>query len=161
MNWLDIVIIVAMVMAVFGGLKNGIIKGVVTLVGLILGIVLAGRYSETLGAVLPQSWGGAAEIVGFVIILILVMLVAAVVAFLLRNLLKAMLLGWVDRLGGAAFGLILAAFFWGAILAIWIQYLGPSDIVAASLMAGFLLDAFPFVLGLLPAEFDVVKGFFA
>jgi membrane protein required for colicin V production len=165
MNWLDIVIIVAMVVAVFGGLKNGLIKGVVTLAGLILGIVLAGRYYQTLGALLPASWGGAADIVGFVIILAVVMLIAMVIAFLLRNLLKAIMLGWLDRLGGAVFGLLMAAFSWGALLAVLSQYVGAlgsfGDIVAGSALAKFLLDIFPFILGLLPAEFDVVTGFFA
>jgi membrane protein required for colicin V production len=165
MNWLDIVIIVAMVVAVFGGLKNGLIKGVVTLAGLILGIVLAGRYYQTLGALLPASWGGAADIVGFVIILAVVMLIAMVIAFLLRNLLKAIMLGWLDRLGGAVFGLLLAAFSWGALLAVLSQYAGAlgsfGDIITGSALAEFLLGVFPFILGLLPAEFDVVTGFFA
>ena len=92
MNWLDIVIIVALVLAVLGGLKNGLIKGVITLAGMIGGIILAGRYYETLGSLLPESWGGGANIAGFVIILVLVLVVAAIVAFLLRNLLKAIML---------------------------------------------------------------------
>ena len=165
MNWLDIVIIIAMLLAVFGGLKNGLVKGVVTLAGLIIGIVLAGRYYQTLGALLPANWGGAADIVGFVIVLAVVMLVAAVIAFLLRGVLKAIMLGWLDRLGGAVFGLLMAAFSWGALLAILGKYAGSlgffSDIIAGSALASFLLGAFPFILGLLPAEFDIVSGFFA
>jgi len=165
MNWLDIVIVVALVVAVFGGLKNGLIKGVLTLAGLIIGIVLAGRYYEALGAVLPAGWGAAANIVGFVIILALVMLVAMIAAFILRGVLKAIMLGWLDRLGGAVFGVLLAVFFWGGLLAVLSQYAGSlgsfGDIVAGSILAEFLLEAFPFILGLLPAEFDIVTGFFA
>jgi membrane protein required for colicin V production len=163
LNWLDIVIIIALVVAVLGGLKNGLVKGVVTLAGLIIGIVLAGRHYQGIGALLPDSWGGAANIVGFVIILALVLLAAAVVAFLLRNLLKAIMLGWLDRLGGAVFGFLISVFFWGMLLAVLTRYIGSGwfgEIIAESVLARFLLDIFPFILGLLPAEFDVVTSYF-
>jgi membrane protein required for colicin V production len=165
MNWLDIVIVIALVLAVFGGLKNGLVNGVVTLAGLIIGIVLAGRYSDALGAVLPASWGAAANIAGFAIIVIVVLLIGMVVGKLLRGVLKAIMLGWLDRLGGAVFGLLLAAFFWGGLLAVLSKYadsLGSFGVkIADSVLAEFLLDAFPFILGLLPAEFNIVTGFFA
>ena len=44
MNWLDIVIIVALAISTFLGLKIGIIKALLSLAGLIVGVILAGRY---------------------------------------------------------------------------------------------------------------------
>ena len=49
----------------------------------------------------------------------------------------------------------------GAILAVWVQFLGTNDVLSNSMMAAWLLQVFPFILGLLPAEFDVISGFFA
>jgi len=46
------------------------------------------------------------------------------------------------------------------VLAIWIKYLGIGATLADSALANFLLDGFPFALGLLPGEFDSVCEFF-
>ena len=48
MNWLDLAIIVAVVFSALLGLKIGIIKAVLSLVGLIVGVILAGCYYEIL-----------------------------------------------------------------------------------------------------------------
>ena len=81
MGWLDIVIIVVVVIATFWGLRIGIIKAVLSLAGLIVGVILAGRYyvplSEQL-AFIPQV--SIAKIVAFAIILIGIMVIAGVLA---------------------------------------------------------------------------------
>jgi membrane protein required for colicin V production len=74
--------------------------------------------------------------------------------------LSAVLLGWVNRLGGAVLGFILGAFFCGAVLTMWVKYIGIGDTVSGSALARFLLDGFPLALGLFPAEFDSVRDFF-
>ena len=47
-----------------------------------------------------------------------------------------------------------------AILAVWVKYVGAGGTIEGSFMAGFFLDSFPIVLGLLPKEFDSVREFF-
>ena len=161
MNWLDIVIIVVIVISAFGGLKNGLIRAVLSLAGLIVGVVLAGRYymplSEQL-AFIPQD--NIARIVAFAIILIGMMIVAGLLASLLTWTVSAVMLGWVNRIGGAVFGLVFGAIFCGAILAIWVKFLGAQSIIIESAMANMLLGFFPVVLALLPDEFDAVRSFF-
>jgi membrane protein required for colicin V production len=142
MNWLDIVILVILVITVFLGLKAGLIKMVISLAGLILGIFMAGRLYQALADKLS------------------VMIVAAIVAWLLTKLISAITLGWVNRLGGALVGLLIAAIFIGAILAVWAKYGGGSNIIAHAWLGKLLVDKFPLVLGLLPPEFDSVHTFF-
>ena len=48
MNWLDIVILVVVAVAIVTGLRIGMIKAALSLVGLILGVILAGRYYTSL-----------------------------------------------------------------------------------------------------------------
>lgn len=161
MSWLDIILIVAIVLSVFSGLKNGIIKAVLTLAGLIIGVVLAGRYYLAFSGLLsfiPQE--NAARIAAFAIIVILVMIAAALLANLLKSIVHAILLGWVDRLLGAVFGLLLGGILWGALLAIWVKYLGAGEAITQSFVAQLLLDYFPVVMTLLPQEFDSVRNFF-
>jgi membrane protein required for colicin V production len=161
MNWLDIVILILVAVPTFIGLKIGIIKALFTVVGVIVGVVLAGRFSESLGGALTfLSDPGWAKIAAFAIILIGVMLVDWVLAAVITKATSAVLLGWVNRLGGAVLGFVLGAFFCGALLTMWVKFLGIGETVSASALAGLLLDGFPFVLALLPADFDSVRSFF-
>jgi len=161
MNWLDIVILVLIVVPTVMGLKTGIIKILFTVVGMIVGVVLAGRFSESLGGALTFiSDPGWAKIAAFAIILIVVMIIASVLATVLKNVTSLVLLGWVNRLGGAVLGFILGAIFCGALLTMWVNFLGIGDTMSDSALARFLLDSFPFVLALLPGEFDSVQSFF-
>jgi len=161
MSWLDIVIIVVVGSAAFWGLRIGIIKAILSLAGLVAGVILAGRYyiplSEQL-AFIPQA--SIAKIVAFAIILIGIVVIAGVLANLLKWIVSVMMLGWINRLGGAVFGLVLGAIFCSALLAIWGKFLGIEGAIAESGLAPVLLDRFPMVLALLPDEFDAVRSFF-
>ncbi len=161
MSLLDIAIIVIIGIAAFTGLKIGVIKAVLTLAGVIVGIILAGRFYVALAdrlTFIPQET--LARVVAFAIILIAAILVASIIAGVLKWLASIVLLGWVNRLGGALLGLIMGGIFCGALLAVWTKFLGISDLIAESALANFLLDYFPMVLALLPEEFDSVRSFF-
>jgi len=162
MSWLDIVIIVVLAISTFLCLRIGIIKAVLSLAGVIVGVVLAGQYYVALADILPffSETSDVAKIVSFAIILIVVMVIAAVAARFLKWAASAIMLGWVNHLGGAVLGLILGATFCGALLAIWVKWLGAGDLITESIIAPVLLDKFPMVLGLLPDEFDVIRSFF-
>jgi membrane protein required for colicin V production len=161
MNWLDIVIIIALAIAVLIGLKFGLIKAVLLLAGIIVGVALAGHYSGPLGERLTFiSSPGVAKGVAFAIIMLAVLAAAAIVAGLLTWAAKLVLLGWVNRLGGAIIGLFLGAFFCGALLAMWVHFLGMTQTIADSVIATILLDRLPMVLALLPGEFDSVRSHF-
>lgn len=162
MSWLDLVIVVVLAVGAFFGLRMGIIKAVLSLAGVIIGVVLAGQYYVALADVLPffSETSSAAKIVAFAIILIGVMIVAVVLARLLKWAASVMMLSWVNHLGGAVLGLALGAIFCGALLAIWVKWLGAGDVITESMIAPVLLDKFPMVLALLPDEFDAIRSFF-
>jgi len=161
MSWLDIAIIVAIAISTVLGLRTGLIKAVLSLAGVIVGVILAGRFSTSLAGQLTFiDSAEIAEVVAFAVILIGVMIVAAVLASLLKWVASAMLLGWVNYLGGAIFGLAMGAIFSGALLAIWVKWLGVSDPITESFLAEFLLGQFPVILALLPGEFDSIRSFF-
>ena len=161
MNWLDIVIIVAITVPTVIGLRIGMIKAALSLAGLIVGVIVAGRYylplSEQLSFISQES---VAEIAAFIIILVGIMIIAAVLARLLKWTASVIMLGWVNHLGGAVFGLVLGAILCGALLAIWVKFLGVTEAITESSLASILVDFFPLVLALLPDEFDAVRPFF-
>ena len=160
MHWLDIAVLVILAVSAFNGLRQGLIKTALSLVGLIIGVILAGQFYQQLAGLLafiPNE--DIANIAAFILILVGVMVIANILARLLKFAVSVVLLGWVNRLGGAVFGLVLGAIFLSAILATWAKFFG-SDSISESFMATFLLDKFPLILALLPAEFDAIGDFF-
>lgn len=160
-NWLDIVIIVAIGVTTFIGVRKGVIKIALTLAGLIVGIVLAGRYYAPFSQHLTFiSQPSLAKVAAFAIIFIGVMLIATLLARLVKWAASAIMLGWVDRLGGGILGFIVGAMFCGAFLAMWVKFIGMPGAIAQSTIAPILLYQFPRVLALLPEEFGAIRSFF-
>jgi len=161
MNWLDIVILIIIVFSAVSGFASGLIKSILSLAGLIVGIILAGRYyvafSSQVGFIPGDS---GPKIAAFVIIFLAVMLIAMLLGVILTKIISAIMLGWLNRLGGAVLGIVLGAFFAASLLAIWVQVGNPGDFMTASKLAPILLDKLPFVLGLLPPEFNSVQNIF-
>ena len=165
MNLLDILLLVILAMAALLGLKRGLIGTILSLVGLLLGVVLAGRFHGPVGNFLSRwiSNPDTASIVGFAVIFVATMVAAWLVASFLRRFISMLLLGWVDRIGGALFGLATAATFCGAALAMLIKFnvLSAEGVTADSTLARFLVKYFPLVLNLLPGGFgDAARNFF-
>lgn len=161
MNWLDVVIIILLAAGVFTGLMTGLIRTALSLAGVIVGVVLAGHFYLPLAERLTFiAQKGVANVVAFAIIFIAVMVIAVALAALLRWAVSAVMLGWIDHLGGAILGLLLGAIFCGALLAILGKYIGMGDVISHSKLATILLDRIPVVFALLPAEFSSVRSFF-
>ncbi len=163
MNWLDITIIVSLAIPAMIGLQRGLTRTLLPLIGVALGIFLAGRYYGPLSDSL-LSWLGSpsqSKIVAFVVILVLVIVATMLLASLINKSLSLVFLGWVDRLGGAGFGLATGALLVSASLAVVtkFEFLGIQDTVTDSGFAAFFLDRFPMVLALLPEEFDSIRQF--
>jgi membrane protein required for colicin V production len=160
MNWLDIVMIVILFIPTFMGLRKGLIKTALSFAGLIIGIVLAGRFHGSLAGIFAFTNNeSVANILAFVLILTIVFLIAMLLANLMKFIAKSLLIGWVDHLGGAIFGLLSGFLLLGAILAVIVKFVG-SDAISQSFMARVMLDYFPIVLGLLPEDFNAIRDFF-
>jgi membrane protein required for colicin V production len=162
MNWLDIVIIVTMGIAALMGYRTGVIKGFLSIIGMIVGVVLAGQFGETVGDKMTFiSNPDGATIAGYAVVFGAVFLAALIAASILRKILDFILLGWVDNLGGAALGIGASAIVWtGAIAAVGSFPVGfLNDAVEESSIAPDLVDKVPFVLDLLPEEYSDVLSF--
>jgi membrane protein required for colicin V production len=161
MNWLDIVIIVVAALLGIVGLRQGIIKTVFGIAGLIGGIVLAGRYYDEFASVLSSSGATWVNIAAYAIILLATLIVAGVVGRFVAKLIHLVLLEWLDRLVGFILGVFIGGLLCAAILAIAVKYdPGMEAVISQSGLAKFLMAGFPLLLDLLPAEFDFIRNFF-
>jgi membrane protein required for colicin V production len=162
MNWLDIVIIVVAVLLGLAGLRQGIIKTVFGIAGLIGGIVLAGRYYDELAELIFPASATWAQIAAYIIILLATLLVAGVIGWLVARLVHFVMLGWLDRLVGCVLGVFIGGLLCAAILAIVGKYSpGAEAVISQSGLAKLLMEGFPLLLALLPAEFDFIRDFFS
>ncbi len=183
MNWLDFVILLLLVICVVMGLRKGLIKSLVPLACMVIAIPLAGVASgpvaEKLG---DNSWS---HIAAFVIIWAVVYIVVAVGAWFLQKIIDIMLMGWIDKLGGAAFGLAAGWLLCSMMVLLIARYavlptdlpeIIPNDIeewledegrssyiystIDDSAIASAQMDSSSVILGLLPSRFSNVKDFF-
>jgi membrane protein required for colicin V production len=144
MNWLDIVIIVAIALLGIAGLRQGLIRTVFGIAGLIGGIVLAGRYYSGLAARLFPSGAIWGNIAAYAIIAIATLVVAGVIGWLLAKLVNFAALGWVDKLVGFVLGIVIGGLLCAAVLAILLKYYpGMEATINQSLIAKFLTAGFP------------------
>ena len=172
-----LVIVAAMVFFfLFRKLLDLLLKGkaemtnsVIPLMGILIGIALAGYFYGSVAGWLStwlQSQSQAA-MVAFVIIFILA---AAVTTRLLLSLAALMekppyasLVNQFNGVGGTILGLAIGGVLSGALLTIVANfyYASAETTVRNSSLSAFLLNNFPFVLHILPKEFDMVRQLFS
>jgi len=110
MNIFDIVLLVLACCLVLVGMIKGLVRILIGVAALIAAFVLAARFHQPLADALSGIAIGLEprRLIAYLLIFLGVMLAGAVIAFVLRKLLKAAMLSWADRLGGAAVGLVAA-----------------------------------------------------
>jgi len=147
MNWLDILIIVVLVLLGVAGLRQGMIRTVFGVAGLIGGIVLAGRYYDELAALLFPSGAIWGNIAAYAIIVIGTLVVAGLIGWLLAKLVNFAALGWLDKFMGFILGVVIGGLLFAAILAIVLHfadyYPGMEATINQSAIGRFLVTAFP------------------
>ena len=107
MNWLDVLLVLPLVFGLIRGLMHGFISEIITFAVVILGVlgswVAAPPFSEWLLA--QFAWPKeVCDVVAYMLIFIAIAIVLSLLAKLLNKFLKAIHLGWANRLLGGIFG---------------------------------------------------------
>ncbi len=109
LNFLDIFALALMLFLLVRGWFRGISRELTSLAGLIVGLGLAFRYYPKLAPELKlrfPSISSFSTVIAFALIFFLVIVFFSIVGGLLNKLLRAVWLSWLDRWGGAVFGLV-------------------------------------------------------
>jgi len=158
MNWLDILIIVALIGFTGAAYSAGLIREIVTLTAVVAGIVIAGTLFDDLASDVLVFIGNdsAAEAVSFLALFGAVYIFGQIAAYMLKTGASLLMLGLWDKLGGALFGLIKGLFIVQILLLVFAAYpsLGLDGAVAGSELADYFVDDFSFLLHLLPQAFE-------
>jgi membrane protein required for colicin V production len=106
-HWFDIGLTIALILSGVWGCLRGLVRALLSLIGLAAASILAVRGSpyiaERLAPLIPTPW--AQQAISFALIFLAVMAVAMVCSFFLRFALQAVGLSLMDRLLGGLFGL--------------------------------------------------------
>ena len=161
MNTLDVVILLVLGITLVRGLFRGFVGEISSIVGLIIGFILANRYHEQVQplakSILPDQ--ALANLVSYVLIFLTGVVVVLSIAALLRHLLKITLLGWLDRLTGATMGLIKGGLLCILIVLLLTTFLSPkAEILHTSRFAPYVNQFSSLLADLMPPnlrrEFD-------
>ena len=119
MNYLDIIIGILLILGLFKGLKNGLLIEVASLIALILGVYGAIHFSYYAVDFLNEkvSWSEQTiNLAAFAITFIMIVVVITLAGRVLTKVASLAMLGIVNRILGAAFGLLKTAFILSVIL---------------------------------------------
>ncbi len=125
MNYLDIILAIPLLWAVYRGFTKGLIFSVASLLALILGIYGAIHFSFVVEQYVA-AWFHPSEkylaFISFALTFVLIVIAVHLFAWAIDRLVKAVALGFMNRLAGVLFNLIKMAFILSVILSL-VNYL--------------------------------------
>ena len=153
MNYIDYFIIIVVLIGFLLGFKDGLIRKIIGLIGLIAGIALAFEFSDKLGAILTPFFNNdsyLANIISGILIFLVVILIASIVKRIVHPLDK------VNRflnqfIGGLIGSAQIVLFLSGFMLFLDIFNFPAKDVKENSLL-------YKPVHNIIPAAFDLVIG---
>jgi membrane protein required for colicin V production len=121
MNWIDLIIVVLLILALVSGFINGFVKEVASLAGLVLGIWGAIKFSTFTAAKLYDWFDMTGQFVGIISFMITFGIIVVIIHFigiLADKLVDAVSLGFVNRLLGIVFGVFKSVLILSVIFAV-------------------------------------------
>lgn len=147
----------------FVGLRIGVIKAILLLVALMAVIATAGPAYAYVSQWLTKHVAspGLSNVLAVVLIVLATLFIVTVAAAILRRVLSMVMLGWVDRAGGAAVGLAAGGVLAGILLAMALKFplFDVSATTANSTVATIILERFPVVLRFLSEQVNSLCSF--
>jgi membrane protein required for colicin V production len=157
LNWVDAVILATLGWFTFAAFNAGLIREVITILGAIFAVALAGLFYTDLAKDVDVAIDDpeVSRLVAFAIIFGATILATQLLAIFLKQAASLLFLGLIDSMGGAVIGLIKGCIFVeiALIVAITFPSLHLHDDVNGSALAPFFLDVLPVLKRILPAEF--------
>lgn len=126
MNYIDIVICIILLVAAIQGFRKGFIVEFASLAALILGIWGAIKFSDWTSGYISKTFDYHSKFLGviaFLLTFVAIVILVHILGKVLDNTIKAVALGFLNRLAGIVFGVLKAA----VILSILLLLFDPVD----------------------------------
>ena len=157
MNLLDLVILLPLLFFSVQGYRNGIVRELLTITGILLAVWLSFRYMGSLAGLLETWIDRSAEfltLISALIIFVTVLVLSFLISNLLSRFLEMIRLETVNRLFGMGFGALKC----GVILSVFLLILSGFDIPARQTREKSL--TYPLVIRMAPAAYDLIATFY-
>lgn len=124
MNWIDIIISLVAVAGLLVGWRIGFLGAIFLTIGLYIGMVLGGQFTDDVAEALTDSISSEATATALAYAIVVGgSLAAALVArSATKKALSLVFLGWIDRLGSLALGLVAGTLLAGALITFAARY---------------------------------------
>lgn len=151
-------------MAVFKGLRKGLIVALFSFLGFIIGLAAALKLSTVMAAyignnvTISQRW---LPFIAFIVVFIIVVLLVRLGARLVQGAVQMVMLGWLNRIGGVVFYILIYFFIFSILLfyATQLNLINPAT-TEASITYGFLQPLAPKVMDMIGAIIPFFKNMF-
>ena len=165
-NYLDIILAIPLLWFCYKGFKNGLVIEAASLGALLLGVWGAYHFSGTTAGILIENFGLESDylsLIAFALTFILIVVAVHFIARLIDKLVKAVALGFVNRLFGLVFAVAKFAFIISILLGIVNRFdkdekLITSELKKESLLYQPLSDFAPMIFPYLDLDgFDEIE----
>ena len=118
MNWIDFILIGISLTSFIIGWRTGLLGAIFNTLGIIFGIILAGRFSDDIADLITgiSKSDTVATVISYVVIMVGTFLVAQLIKGYVKKVLSIFFMGWIDSAGGIALGILAGSIVCGAIL---------------------------------------------
>jgi membrane protein required for colicin V production len=120
-NLLDIILLIPLLWFGYNGYKKGLIIEIASLAAFILGLYFAFYFSDFTAEYLKQFFNIEPKYmaaISFIVTFIGVVIIVLILAKLLEKFINILMLGFLNKLGGAVFGILKGALFLSIIILI-------------------------------------------
>jgi membrane protein required for colicin V production len=121
MNYFDIIIIIPLLWGAYKGFKKGLIIEIASLIALFLGVWGGVKFSSVSAKYLGEMFDISEKLmplISFSITFILIVIAVFALAKLLQKLIKMVALGTINKIAGAAFGVLKFGLIFSVILSL-------------------------------------------
>ncbi|WP_462324509.1 CvpA family protein [Desulfoplanes sp.] len=155
MNILDIIFVIILGTLLLRGIFRGMVREIASILGLVLGFFLANTYHDQLLPMVQKfiETPGYARAVAYLAIFFGTMIAVFVVSTMLKQFLKMIMLGWLDRLGGGGLGFAKGLLLCSVILIVLTTFLSSkASLLTESKVAPYIGMVNESVAGFLPDD---------
>ena len=108
MNWLDVLLLLPLLVGLVRGLMRGFISEIIAIAVVLLGVLGAKLWAQFFSAWLLAQFAwpqGVCDVVAYTLLFLAIAIVLSLLARLLTKFMRAIHLGWANRLLGGIFGI--------------------------------------------------------
>jgi len=159
MNHFDIALLVIACVLVVVGMMKGLVRILIGIAALIAAFAVAARFHQPLADRLQwiEIQNGALMLLSWGLIFVAVILAGAIAGHVMRRVLKAAMLSWADRLGGAALGLVAAGLIAALLVLPLVAYTPYGErLLTGSVLAPYVSAVADLAAILVPEELTVL-----